>query len=127
MIPLVTFRTSQGSYALAVEHTGGVLDREELQPLPAPVDGVLGLQRVGDESLPILAVLGADGRQVVVVDAGGRRFGLLVREVLGVVRVTRVSPPPPGQRVVVVEGVVDDADGALLIDPHALADHLDPA
>lgn len=125
MIALVCFETPEGQRcALDVAHAGAVLVPGELEPLPAPLPGVAGLLRHGGDLLPVLAPLGRPGSHVLVVEAAGERFGLLVTAVTGVVRVRPedLTDPPRGQALAVVRAVAGGAgEGALVLDPDVLA------
>jgi chemotaxis signal transduction protein len=86
--------------------------------------GVAGLVMDGDSALPVLSVLGSDGDRLLVLEVGGRRFGLLVEEVSGVAAVDeeRLTPPPEGQATPLITGVLDsDQEVALVIDVGVLA------
>ena len=75
-------------------------------------------------ALPVLAVLSSAGDRVLVLEADGRRFGLLVEEVSGVADIDeqRLGPPPEGQVGTLITGVLDsEEDIALVIDPRVLA------
>jgi chemotaxis signal transduction protein len=128
MRTIVRFRTSEGDYAVPVEEVSEVQSAAGLTPLPAPRPGVAGLMRRGDDALPVLTVLGALGRHVVVIDKGARSFGLLVEEVTGVQQIdeARIGDPPPGQVRDLVAGVLNEDGGlVLLLDVDALAGRLD--
>ena len=57
-----------------------------------------------------------------MLEADGRRFGLLVDEVSGVVDEGRVAAPPAGQASPLITGVLDaDKNTALVIDAGVLA------
>lgn len=121
---LVRFTCAGSRYAVDVAASAGVVTWTRAEPLPDPRPGVVGLIRESGALLPVLAPFGTDGGHVLVLrPAGGPRFGLLVGEVEGVVRVAEdtIAPAPAGQRTGVVRGVVDDA---LLLDPDRLADAL---
>jgi chemotaxis signal transduction protein len=127
---LVCFDTASGQRcALDVAHAGRILPWTALEPLPAPLPGVLGLLRTADGLLPVLGVLGETGAHIVVVRAGAEHFGLLVQSVTAVVRVADelLLAPPRGQERAVVRAVAGGAgDGALVLDPDVLAQGLRP-
>jgi chemotaxis signal transduction protein len=90
--------------------------------LPSARPAVTGLVRRGGRSLSVLAPFG-DGRYVVIVETEGAAFGLVVQEVLGVVRVAEadIEPAPAGQMDAWVVGVVAQDDGQdLLISPERI-------
>ena len=129
MKTIVRFRTSDGDYAVLVEQVSEVQSAAGLTPLPAPKAGVAGLMRHGDEALPVLDLLGARGRHVVVIEHGPMAFGLLVDEVTGVHAIdeSRIGAPPPGQDRDLVAAVLQDGgDLVLLLDVGALAGRLGP-
>lgn len=123
MSGLVQFRSGGTQWAIDVRHTRRVLAAGPLTPLPAPLPGVAGLMRdtPGAPALPVLSALGAgEGEHVLELDVDGHRFGLLVDEVLGVVRsdTVLIGPAPKGQDEAVVSGTAGDA---LVLDATALA------
>lgn len=117
MTTIVRFRAPGGQFALPVDLVTEVRSAAELTPLPAPRPGVVGLMSHDDDALPVLSLLGAAGRHVLVVQDGTVTFGLLVEEVTGVHRIDddEVGPPPPGQDRAVVAGVVNDEMGLVLL------------
>ena len=123
----MVLRTGRGAYALPVEATYAVLEPIGLEPLPSPRAGVLGLLRPERHGLPVLDVLDAEGEHVVVVEAAGRRFGLLVAAVSGVVRVPAdaFGPAPEGQKLRLVTARAATVHGSVLVlDPVVLAQQL---
>jgi chemotaxis signal transduction protein len=76
----------------------------------------MGLVRRGGRSLSVLAPFG-EGTYVVIVDTGTAAFGLVVKEVLGVVHIDEadVEPAPAGQADSLVIGVVGRDDGQDLV------------
>jgi hypothetical protein len=91
------------------------------------------LRPPGDSAaLPVLTALGgvAGSGQVLELEAGGRRFGLLVDEVVGVLRDIHAArgPAPEGQEAELVCGTLLLEDcSVLLLDGEALARRLEPA
>jgi chemotaxis signal transduction protein len=124
MTSVVRFRTGDGQFAVRVDHVREVRSTAGLQPMPSSRPDVVGLLALGDQAVTVIARLGAGRDQVLVLEAGGTTFGLLVEEVTGVVSVEdhRFGPPPAGQEGDVVSGVVALADGlVLIVDPATLA------
>lgn len=121
---LVRLRTDAGPLAVPVDVARAVLPAGELRPLPSPAPGVVGLADHQGRSLPVLAAFGPGGDHVLVLEAAqGGRFGLLVHEVSGVVRVgeDEVEPAPAGQDEALVTGVLRrDGEQVLIIDAAAL-------
>lgn len=129
MRTIVRFRTADGDYAIPVEQVSEVRSATELAPLPAPLPGVAGLMRRGDGAVPVLAVLGPQGRHAVIIEKGTLSFGLLVEEVTGVLQIdeAHIGAPPPGQDRPLVSGVLKDEAGlglVLVLDVDALAGRL---
>ena len=127
MTTVVRFRAPAGQYALPVEHVTEVRSSHGLTPLPEPRPGVAGLMRRGDDALTVLSILGEPGDHVIVIDEGGRTFGLLVTQVTGVHEVAddAIGPPPSGQDGAAVSGVLIGEDGlVLLLDCAALSGRL---
>lgn len=130
MTAVVRFRAGGGDWALDVRDARQVLGAGSLRPLARPREDVVGLLDVPGEPvpLPVLASLGSgpDGH-VLVVEARGHRFGLLVDEVTGVLRDedVRLGPPPAGRDVSGVRAtIILDGGSALLLDAGSLADRL---
>ncbi len=118
---LVRFSCAGSLYAVDVSASAGVVTWTGADPLPDPRPDVVGLIRESGGALPVLAPFGSDGGHVLLLEpAGGPRFGLLVGEVEGVVRVpdADVAPAPAGQRTDVVTGIVGDV---LVLDAARLA------
>jgi chemotaxis signal transduction protein len=116
MRTFVRFRTDAACWLLPVEVVREVCETQGMTTLPSARPGVMGLVRRGGRSLSVLAPFG-DGRFVVIVETEGAAFGLVVKEVLGVVRVAEadVEPAPAGQRDSLVIGVVGRDDGQDLV------------
>lgn len=123
MRTVVRFRAQDRRYAVDVAAVGGVLPREDIEPLPSPRAGVLGLLGPEHEHLTVIAPFGADGEHVLVLLGATSRFGLVVQEVERVTRIddAAVGPAPDGQDTEIVVGIAGDA---LLLDPVALERHL---
>ena len=122
MRPMVRFRAQGAQYAVPVQDVRQVRTAENLSALPMGRAGVAGLVMDGEVALPVLSILGADGDRLLVLEADGRRFGLLVDEVSGVVDEGRVAAPPAGQASPLITGVLDaDKNTALVIDAGVLA------
>lgn len=127
MRTLVRFRTAEGDYAVPVEEVREVRSATGLAPLPAPLPGVAGLVRRGNDALPVLAILATLGRHVVILEKGPLNFGLLVDEVTEILHVedAQIGSPPPGQDRPLVCGVLNEEGGfVLLLDVDALAGKL---
>jgi chemotaxis signal transduction protein len=119
---MVRFSTGGIEYCLPVDATRAVRSLEGLVPLPAPREHVAGLLP-GDPPLLVLSPFGAGGRRIIVVQADGLAFGLLVDEVTGLRRIdeTAVLTAPRGQARDLVCGTVDmDGHLVLVTDPMAM-------
>jgi len=125
---VVRFRTGAGDFAVPVDHVREVRSPKGMADLPAHIPGVAGLLRIDHEALTVLSVLGTGDRQVLVLQPGTRRFGVLVDEVTGVARIEdeAVGPAPPGQAEDLILGVVEIGDDlVLMLDAAALERRLD--
>lgn len=128
MSALVCFTTPHGALALSVGVARGVIDHAGVIPLPEPVPGIAGLLRPEREALPVLDVLGAAGRHVLLLSVAGRRFGLIAGEVTHVLRLGEltIGPPPDGPSGTLIAGTLRTVDGTVLVvDEHALVARLD--
>lgn len=117
-----------GDYAVPVGDTREVRPARSIVPLPGSRPEVAGLVAWRDEMCTVLAPLGASGDHVIMLDAGLRRFGLLVGAVTGVVRVDDqdLGPAPVGQDGGLVSGVIRSGpDTVLLLNVAVLAARLD--
>jgi chemotaxis signal transduction protein len=114
---MVRFRAAGTGYAVAVRDVRGVRRAADVSAMPARREGVVGLLREHGAALPVLSTLGAGGGEVLVMEADGRGFGLLVDEVSAVVHMDeeRLGPPPEGQDRALVRGVLDADDGLVLV------------
>jgi chemotaxis signal transduction protein len=123
---MVCFVAAGAAYCLPVEATRAVRPARGMITLPAGRPDVTGIIP-GDPPLSVISVLGAGGRQILVVEAAGKRFGLLVDAVSGLRRVDEadIRPAPDGQDRRLVSGTIDAGDELLLVaDPAAMADRL---
>ncbi|WP_205695537.1 chemotaxis protein CheW [Conexibacter sp. SYSU D00693] len=124
MRALVVVHQGEQRFALPAEATRAVLEPVGLVDLPSPRPGVAGVLRPDRLGLPVLDVLAADGEHVVVLEAAGRRFGVLVGRVAEVVRVPddALGPPPAGQAEPLVTASAQTIHGAVMVlDPERLA------
>jgi chemotaxis signal transduction protein len=123
MKTLVYFSAAARRYAVPVEATVAVRSPAALVPLPSATDGVIGML-AEDPPLSVLDVLGSDGRQILVLEWRGVRFGLLVDHVAGLRRVdeTTIGVGPAGLDRGLISGVINDDAGLIMIaDPAGLA------
>ena len=125
-VTMVCFEASGTPYCLPLEATLSIRSADDLVPLPDPAADVAGLIP-GDPALTVISPLGADGGHIIVIEAAGKTFGLLVDEVTGLQRVDAadIRPAPQGQARPLVSGTLG-ADGQLVFvaDPIALGDRL---
>jgi chemotaxis signal transduction protein len=125
MTTLVCFQAGEGDYAMPVEHVREVRSGDTLMPLPSPRSGVVGLLSFENDALAVIDTLGAGRNHVLLLDAGGRPFGLCVKEVTGVIEVDEIGPAPAGQDDNLIAGVITtDAGLKLVVDVDALAEQL---
>jgi chemotaxis signal transduction protein len=126
MTTMVCFVSAGAAYCLPVEDARAVRPAEGMITLPAGRPDVTGIVP-GNPPLSVLSVLGPGGRHILVLETGGKRFGLLVDRVSGLRRVEEadVRPAPDGQERKLVSGTIDAGDGLILVaDPAAMAERL---
>ena len=123
MTAMVRFRAGGTAYAVPVGNVRQVRPGDGVVHLPAARAGVAGLLRLDGAALPVLSVLGAGDERILVLEAGGGTFGLLVEDVSGVMDLDdgSLGPPPAGQAGALVTGVADMAgELVLVVDPAAI-------
>jgi chemotaxis signal transduction protein len=126
MTTMMCFQAGGGRYCLAVQAARGVQRAERIVPLPGSATDVVGVIQ-GDPPLTVIAPLGAGGRQILVVEVGGKRFGLLVDVVTGLRQVAAgdIAAAPAGQRLDLISGTAESyGDLFLVVDPARLASRL---
>ena len=126
MTTMVCFSAAGAAYCLPVGAARAVRPADGVVALPAARPDVTGIVP-GDPPLTVISPLGAGGRQILVVEAGEKRFGLLVDAVSGLRRVddADIRHTPGGQDRMLVSGTIDAGDGLILVaDPVALAERL---
>lgn len=126
MTTMVCFASAGADYCLPVEAARAVRPARGMITLPAGRPDVTGIIP-GDPPLTVISVLGPGGNQILVVEADGKRFGLLVDAVSGLRRVEEadIRPAPDGQARPLVSGTIDVGDRLVLVaDPVALAERL---
>ena len=123
---MVCFEAGDTAYGLPLQHVRSVRVSDDLVALPDPARDVVGIVP-GDPPLTVISPLQDRGRHIVVVEAGGRTFGLLVGMVTGLRQIADrdIRPAPEGQGRPLVSGTVEE-DGRLLLltDPIALSERL---
>jgi chemotaxis signal transduction protein len=124
---MVCFRAGTADYCLPVTAIRSVRTAEGMVALPAPRPDVTGLVP-GNPPLSVVSLLGSgSGRQILVLEADGTTFGLLVDEVSGLRRIDEadIRPAPGGQDRTLISGTVELGDDLILVaDPAALAERL---
>ncbi|HST64191.1 MAG TPA: chemotaxis protein CheW [Mycobacteriales bacterium] len=123
---MVHFVVAGTAYCLPVDAARAVRTAAGMVTLPAGRPDVTGIIP-GDPPLSVLSVLGPGGRQILVVETGGKRFGLLVDAVSGLRRVAEadIRPAPEGQDRRLVAGTIEAGDELVLVaDPVAMAARL---
>jgi chemotaxis signal transduction protein len=127
MTTVVSFRSGGQDWAVALDRVQRVLADRGLLPLPDPKPGVAGVLYRDGDTVPVVSPLGAASGQVLVLDDDGTSIGLLVDEVIGIVRVQgEAGPAPAGQRSPLVAGVLAGTSPLLLLDVAALTGWLAP-
>ena len=123
---MVCFQAAGTSYCLPLEATLSVRSADDLLALPDPATDVAGIIP-GDPALTVISPLRSEGAHIIVIEADGKRFGLLVDEVTGLQRVEAadIRPAPQGQARPLVSGTLDaDGDLVFVANPIALAGRL---
>lgn len=126
MRALVYFRTDRGRFAVPVEATRFVQLLTGLVTVPEQRDDIAGMLP-GEPPLTVLTALGEGGDHVLVLETAVARFGLQVREVLGVKRVAEdaMLAAPEGQSDdLFTATVIDDGSLVFVIDTDRLAARL---
>jgi chemotaxis signal transduction protein len=119
MTTVLRFHSAGGRYAVPIEHCLEVRPAAQVRPLPSPRPGVVGVLSWRDRALSVVSPLGPCGDHVIVLDAAGRPFGLLVDEVVGVEHLdaAAVGDPPPGQeQPLVAAATAPEGDLLFLVD-----------
>jgi chemotaxis signal transduction protein len=113
---MVCFRSAGVSYCLPVEATRAVRPATGIVALPAPRPDIAGIL-AGPPPVTVISALGTAGRQILLVEADGTTFGLLVDEVTGLRRVSPddIRRTPDGQDRALVCGTFDDAGRLVLV------------
>jgi chemotaxis signal transduction protein len=123
---MVHFEAAGARYCLPVQVTRSVRIANGMIALPDAASDVTGIIP-GDPPLTVISPLRSKGLHVLVIEAGGKTFGLLVDAVTGLRRIEEreIRPAPQGQDRTLICGTLD-ADGHLVLvaDPTALAAQL---
>jgi hypothetical protein len=123
---MVYFEAAGARYCLPVQATRSVRIADGLIALPDPACDVTGIIP-GDPPLTVISPLRSKGLHVLVIEAGGKSFGLLVDAVTGLRRIDdgEIRPAPQGQDRPLISGTLDtDGHLVLVADPTALAARL---
>lgn len=126
MTTMICFEAAGAASCLPVHATRSVRTAAGLVPLPDPAADVTGVIP-GDPPLTVISPLHADGTHILVIEAAGTAFGLLVDAVTGLRRIDTadIRPAPDGQDRPLVCGTLDDGGRLVLVaDPSALAGRL---
>lgn len=115
METMVRFDSGGTAYGVPLLSARSVRTTEGLIPLPEPAAGVAGLIP-GNPPLTVISPLRATGGHILVMEAGQKRFGLLVDRVTGICRVAEdeIRPAPEGQDRSLVSGSFD-SEGVLVL------------
>jgi chemotaxis signal transduction protein len=123
---MVYFEAAGARYCLPVQATRAVRIADGMIALPDPATDVTGIIP-GDPPLTVISPLQSNGMHVLVIEAGGKTFGLLVDAVTGLRRIDDgdIRPAPQGQDRALISGILDtDGELVLVADPTALAGQL---
>ena len=113
MTTMVYFEAAGAQYCLPVQATRSVRTADGMIALPDPAADVTGIIP-GDPPLTVISPLQSTGTHILVIEAGGKTFGLLVDAVTGLQRIDEgdIRPAPQGQDRRLISGTVD-TDGQL--------------
>jgi chemotaxis signal transduction protein len=123
---MVYFEAAGARYCLPVQVTRSVRIADEMIALPDPAVDVAGIIP-GDPPLTVISPLRSNGSHVLVIEADGKTFGLLVDAVTGLRRIddADIRPAPQGQDRPLISGTLDTGGSLVLIaDPSVLARQL---
>ena len=123
---MVHFEAAGTQYCLPVEATRSVRTTDGIIALPDPAAGVAGIIP-GDPPLTVISPFRSNGPHVLVIEADGRTFGLLVDAVTGLRRIDDIDirPAPLGQDHPLISGILDtDGNLVLVADQSVLARQL---
>jgi chemotaxis signal transduction protein len=126
MTTMVYFEAAGARYCLPVQVTRSVRIADEMIALPDPAVDVAGIIP-GDPPLTVISPLRSNGTHVLVIEADGKTFGLLVDAVTGLRRIddADIRPAPQGQDRPLISGTLDTGGSLVLIaDPSVLARQL---
>jgi chemotaxis signal transduction protein len=123
---MVRFTAAKAEYCLPVQAARSVLTTEGMISLPDPNPDVAGVMP-GDPPLTVISPLHGEYGQILVLQVGGKTFGLLVDLVTGLQRVddAEIGPPPDGQNRPLISGTLHSGGRLVMIaDPFALIGQL---
>jgi chemotaxis signal transduction protein len=123
---MVYFEAAGARYCLPVQVTRSVRIADEMIALPDPAVDVAGIIP-GDPPLTVISPLQSNGTHVLVIEADGKTFGLLVDAVTGLRRIddADIRPAPQGQDRPLISGTLDTGGSLVLVaDPSVLARQL---
>jgi chemotaxis signal transduction protein len=123
---MVYFEAAGARYCLPVQVTRSVRIADEMIALPDPAVDVAGIIP-GDPPLTVISPLRSNGTHVLVIEADGKTFGLLVDAVTGLRRIddADIRPAPQGQGRPLISGTLDTGGSLVLVaDPSVLARQL---
>jgi chemotaxis signal transduction protein len=123
---MVYFEAAGARYCLPVQVTRSVRIADDMIALPDPAVDVAGIIP-GDPPLTVISPLQSNGTHVLVIEADGKTFGLLVDAVTGLRRIddADIRPAPQGQGRPLISGTLDTGGSLVLVaDPSVLARQL---
>ncbi|MEV6873003.1 chemotaxis protein CheW [Amycolatopsis sp. NPDC051128] len=126
MTTVVCFRNAGAAYCIPVEATRAVRDVSGMVDLPSTRTNVAGIV-AGDPPLTVISPLGSSGTKILVVEAGGKKFGLLVDAVTGLhwIDDADIRLAPHGQEQQLISGTIDTGGQIMMVtDPDTLAAQL---
>jgi chemotaxis signal transduction protein len=126
MKTMVSFHAGGGAYAIPVESTTSVRAAKDLVTVAGCDSDVVGVL-AGEPPITVVSFLGSGQDLIVVLTVDDRSFGLLVQDVVGVVRVedADIGPPPSGLNLAHITGTVrNTAELVLIVDARVLVGRL---
>ena len=126
MTMMVCFTAASAEYCLPVQSARSVRTTDEMISLPDPNPDVTGMLP-GDPPLTVISPLHSERGHILVLEAGGKTFGLLVDAVTGLKRIddAELGPAPEGQGRPLVSGTLYNEGRLVMVaDPSALAGEL---
>ncbi|MBV9659552.1 MAG: chemotaxis protein CheW [Acidimicrobiales bacterium] len=116
MTSLVCFESDRAEFGVPIESVLQIRSGEDLFSLPDSRPGVVGFIECDGVAVAVLDSFGVENRHVLLLNYGGRTFGLLVDLVTKVITTDdSLGPPPRGQQREWIVGVASLDEGLLFV------------